>query len=93
MKTATAQGIVVAKPALDRVRRDRDLTVRGAAARAGLPVSTVAHLFAAAAGRGPNPRRGRVGYATAARLAAALDAPLGDLFRHPNGDPIQGDRE
>lgn len=42
MTTATAQGIVVAKPTLDRVRRDRDLTVRGTAAKAGLPVSTVA---------------------------------------------------
>ncbi len=90
MNTATAQGIVVAKPTLDRVRRDRDLTVRGTAAKAGLPVSTVAHLFAASAGTAPNPRRGRVGYQAAAALADALNVPMRDVFTHPNGDPIGG---
>lgn len=84
----TPNALVTATPNLDQIRRTRGLSIRATAAAAGLPPSTVAHLFAAATGTNPRPRRKNVGYQRAKAVAAALGVPMGEVFTHPNGDPI-----
>lgn len=90
MNTTTTPGIVIAKPALDLYRRKRGLSIRGLAAAAGLPPSTVAHLFAATSGNAPA-KRLRIGYGRGLALARALEVPMGEVFTHPNGDTIYVD--
>lgn len=49
--------------------------------------STVGHVIAAANGsREPRPVRLEIAEA----IAKALNAPVGDLFAHANGDPLSG---
>lgn len=88
---ATTHGIVTATPKLDEIRRSRGLSIRATAAAAGVPTSTVAHLFAAANGTNPRTQRKRTGYMRGKAIATALGVPMGAVFTHPNGDPIHVD--